>query len=291
MDISIAFLFIIAVVGLAVFTSMKYGKAEAERLFSSNHMSVMERTFYAVGSVWLRKSGVYPLIISYVPQIVRYCSLVNRREEQTDPAYLWTVKAFTLSLGSLAAGIASLLLNADLSIVVLFFILTLFIPLALYRDLAVSVRKKREAFVSELPSFMQKLALLLSAGETIQRAWIRAADVPKELKNHPLYEELALTINALKQSVPFTKVLEDLHQRCAVPEMSSLVTTVLMNYRRGGEAFVMALQDASRTLMERKYAVIRTKGEEASTKLLFPMMLMLFAVILIVGAPAVMLMN
>jgi len=51
------------------------------------------------------------------------------------------------------------------------------------------------------------------------------------------------------------------------------------------------LQDASRLMMEKKHAVVRTQGEEASTKLLFPMLLMLIAVMAIVAAPAVMLMH
>lgn len=283
-------LFLIVVLGAGLITYLNDGKAEAERL-NFGKMNHMERTVYAVGSVWLRKLGLYPILISYVPQIMRYCEVVKRRDDQADPAFLWTVKTFTLTLGSFTACLVSLLWNADVSIVMLFLGLAIFIPLVAYRDLAMKVKQRREAFISELPAFMQKLALLLSAGETIQRAWIRSADVPEAMRSHPLYEELSITNNALMQSVPFPKVLEELHRRCAVAEMSSLVTTVLMNYKRGGEAFVFALQDASRTLMERKYAVIRTKGEEASTKLLFPMMLMLFAVMLIVGSPAVMIME
>jgi tight adherence protein C len=64
-----------------------------------------------------------------------------------------------------------------------------------------------------------------------------------------------------------------------------------MNYRRGGELFVMSLRSLNRDLWEKRKAMTRILGEEASSKLIFPMLLILLAVMIIVAAPAVMLMD
>lgn len=222
--------------------------------------------------------------------MTRLCLIVYGRGEAFDPAFLWSSKAFAGFAGAQLGALIALAVRADAAIVTIGFLVAVALPVLMYRDLAAKVKRRNEAFVAELPTFMHKLSLLLGAGETVQRAWVRAGTAPGEKSNHPLYVELTRTNNELSQSVPFYKALEDLHRRCRVAELSGLVSTVLMNYKRGGEAFALVLQDTSRMLMERKQALIRTKGEEASTKLIIPMLLMLLAVMVVVAAPAMMMM-
>lgn len=69
------------------------------------------------------------------------------------------------------------------------------------------------------------------------------------------------------------------------------VTAVLINQRRGGDTFVLAMQDVGRQLWEKRKAVARRRGEEASTKLVFPMMLMFLVILAVVGAPALLMMK
>lgn len=251
-----------------------------------------DRYAYAVASAWLQWIGAYPILLLRLPQLVRYCTvLYGKADDVPDPAYAWAVKAFALSMASLIGTVFALLANADVSILLLLAGLVFALPVVLWQELGSKIKKRHEAFITELPTFMHKLSLLIAAGETVRRAWIRAGIADADRGKHPLYEELMKTSNELSQGIPFSKALEDLHRRCGIHEMSTLATTVLMNYRRGGEMFALALQDASRLMMERKYAVVRTRGEEASTKLLLPMMFMLFAVMTIVAAPAVMMMK
>ncbi|MNW00625.1 hypothetical protein D3C71_1961440 [compost metagenome] len=64
-------------------------------------------------------------------------------------------------------------------------------------------------------------------------------------------------------------------------------TNVLMNFKRGGSDFAYSLEELSHTLWERRKAAARTIGEEASAKMVFPMVLLFCTVMLIVAAPAV----
>ncbi|MGV2805241.1 type II secretion protein F, partial [Clostridium perfringens] len=73
--------------------------------------------------------------------------------------------------------------------------------------------------------------------------------------------------------------------------VSIFTTTVRLNFRRGGNAFVLALRDLSRVLWEKRKAIARTRGEQASSKLVLPMVVIFMIVIVLLGAPAFMMMN
>jgi tight adherence protein C len=253
--------------------------------------SAAARAVFIVAESWLRRSGVFPKLAIHLPQLLRYCAMIADRHDGPDPAYVWTVKTFALTAAAAIAAGFAYLAEADPAVALLFALFAVVAPVLLWQELKKKVADRQRAFVSELPTFLHKLSLLLAAGETVQRAWQRAGVAGPDKAKHPLYAELARTNTSIEQGVPFPKALEDMHRRSGFHEVGALVTTVLMNYKRGGEAFALALQDASRLMMEKKHAVVRMQGEEASTKLLFPMLLMLIAVMLIVAAPAVMLMN
>ena len=85
-----------------------------------------------------------------------------------------------------------------------------------------------------------------------------------------------------------SKCLNDLSRRCKVKEINKFTSIVLQNVNKGSADMVFMLQQLSdECWVERKLAA-RQKGEEASSKLLFPMMLMLIAVFAIVLVPAMM---
>jgi tight adherence protein C len=107
----------------------------------------------------------------------------------------------------------------------------------------------------------------------------------------PLCKELKLAVNELKVSVSFTKVMEDFSKRCAIHEISLFANAMLLNYRKGGSDFVFALSSLHHELWQKRKAISRTLGEEASSKLVFPMVLIFVIVMVIVGSPAILMMN
>ncbi|UUZ86902.1 type II secretion system F family protein [Paenibacillus sp. P26] len=137
---------------------------------------------------------------------------------------------------------------------------------------------------------MNELTLLVNAGETVQQALTRSVEA-KGPESGPLLAELTTAVQALKMNASFSKVMEDFSKRCALQEVSLFTTTLLLNYRRGGEELVMSLRELSVTLWDKRKALARTLGEEASSKLVFPMVLIFFVVMVMVAAPALMMMS
>ncbi|WP_438445795.1 type II secretion system F family protein [Gorillibacterium sp. sgz5001074] len=160
-----------------------------------------------------------------------------------------------------------------------------------YKALAGAVRSRQRAIVLELPELLCKLTLLMNAGETLQQAIHRTAPDIQQASHHPLMWEWYRLSCALKDNKPFVWAMEEFSRACGVMEVSMFSTAVLLNFKRGGTDFVTALQDLSRTLWERRKAMARTLGEEASSKLVFPMILLFCTVMVIVAAPALLMMN
>ncbi|MDF2923398.1 MAG: type secretion protein [Paenibacillaceae bacterium] len=159
-----------------------------------------------------------------------------------------------------------------------------------FQSLEVKVRQRKRLIVMELPELLNKLTLLINAGETIHQAIHRCAAAGAG-QEHPLYREWEKLSRALQDNRPLTVAMEEFSRSCSVLEVSMFCTAVLINFRRGGSDFVAALQDLSHNLWERRKAMAKTIGEEASSKLVFPMVLLFCNVIVIVAAPALLMMS
>lgn len=169
-------------------------------------------------------------------------------------------------------------------------------PWAMVMELDRKIKRKKQLILLELPELLNRLTLLLNAGDTIHGAWMKCAafrsgPAASNEDGSPLQKEIALVAVGLSNREPLPLLLEQFSKRCAVQEVTVFTTTVLMNYRRGGDSFVLALKGLSNEMWERRKALTRTLGEEASSKLIFPMLLIFLVVMAIVAAPAVTMMN
>ncbi|KOY15495.1 type II secretion system F family protein [Paenibacillus xylanivorans] len=164
------------------------------------------------------------------------------------------------------------------------------LPFALYKDLNTKVQRRDQDILMELPELLNRIVLLVGAGETVQRAIIHCVASQGE-RDHPLYNELRKTVGNWNNGYSFQQSFEQFSRRCGVQEVTIFTTTVLLNFRRGGGDFVLALRDLSHVLWEKRKAVSRAKGEQASSKLVFPMVLIFFSIVVMIGAPAFMMMN
>ncbi len=188
--------------------------------------------------------------------------------------------------GSLITGF-----SGDQTGLILGFFLAVALPAAMVSDLHKKVRVREQNIMLELPELLNSIVLLVGAGETAQRAIIRCVESHRGDVNHPLYKELRIMTSEWEGGYSFQQAFENFSKRCAVQEVSLFTTTVLLNYRRGGADFVLSLRDLSRMLWDKRKAISRTRGEQASSKLVFPMVVIFLIVIVLVGTPAFMMLK
>jgi len=153
------------------------------------------------------------------------------------------------------------------------------------RDLFERIKKRRLAIQLEFPDFVNKLTLLINAGMTVSKAWEKTAY--DQNRQTPLYYELRSTIQDVRSGIPEHRAYEEFAKRCRVPVITRFVSVILQNLRKGNAQLVPILRVYANECWELRKSTAKRLGEEASTKLLLPMMLMFIAVLLIVGMPAV----
>ncbi|WP_036697609.1 type II secretion system F family protein [Paenibacillus taiwanensis] len=170
-------------------------------------------------------------------------------------------------------------------------LLALLLLLARVKDVLNRAERKRQELQMELPELLSKLTLLVQAGETVQKALYTCVQRKSMQLEHPLYKELDRMMKDVQNGYAFVQALEQFSKRCATQEVAMFSTTLLLNQRRGGASFVLAMEELARQLWDKRKAVARKRGEEASTKLILPMMLMFLVILAVVGGPAFLMMK
>lgn len=145
--------------------------------------------------------------------------------------------------------------------------------------------KRRLQIQMEFPEFVNKLTLLVNAGMTISKAWEKIINENK--KDSVLYREMSYALAEIKAGKPEATAYEEFARRCKVKEVTKFVSVIVMNLRRGGAEVVPVLRQQGNECWEMRKAAAKQLGEEASTKILIPLMIMFVGIILIVATPAV----
>lgn len=142
------------------------------------------------------------------------------------------------------------------------------------------------------PEMVSKLSIYLGAGMTLKAAWEKiCADYElgkKDRGKNPVYEEMNIACLEMKSGIPEGRAYEQFGRRCGIPIYSKFSTLLTQNLRKGSTKLGPLLKEESRLAFEERKNAARKAGEEAGTKLLFPMMMMLCVVMLMILLPAFM---
>lgn len=161
-------------------------------------------------------------------------------------------------------------------------------------------RKKQEDIkkrISEMewdyPDIVNQLALLLGAGMTMRQAWNRMATQysfkreAEMIKPRLVYEAILRMNRRLAEGESERKAYQQFEEEIEAPCYRKLMRVLLGNLEKGTQGICIRLQEESRQAFEQRILQAKKKGEEASTKMLFPLMLMLMMVMGIIIVPAI----
>lgn len=159
------------------------------------------------------------------------------------------------------------------------------------RDLHSQLEKRRRKLKLEYPDLVHQLALFIGAGMTVRGAFQRlAADYErkreKTAQRLPAYEEVLHACRELQSGVSEGAVYEHFGQRTGMREYIRLSTLLMQNLKRGSSTLLERLREEVDKAGEERLMQSRQLGEEAGTKLLIPMVLMLAVVMVMIMIPA-----
>ena len=158
-------------------------------------------------------------------------------------------------------------------------------------DLAKRYRKRNQLLSLEYSEFVSKLQLLIGSGMTLRTAFERMGDDYKSAlaaggEKKYVYEELLLCIKRMRDGTGEEDSLMYFGNRCNLISYKKLMTLLIQNEKKGTAGLLDSLSNETKQAFEERKQIARKMGEEAQTKLLFPMIIMLIVVMIIIIIPA-----
>lgn len=158
-------------------------------------------------------------------------------------------------------------------------------------DLTKKYEKRDQLLRTDYSEFVSKLQLLISSGMTLRGAFERMeADYKYAVKDGEkakyVYEELGICLKRLRDGASESEVYIMFGNRCGQMSYKKLMSLLVQNLRKGSAGLIEALEYEAKVAFEERKHIARRLGDEAQTKLLFPMILMLSIVMIIILVPA-----
>lgn len=161
----------------------------------------------------------------------------------------------------------------------------LFVPAILNSRIRQKIGKREKELAMDYPEMLEQYVLLIGAGMTMKGAWTRIATeyLKKRQKGQQeyrfVYEEMLVTVRELESGMSEGKAYELFGKRLGILSYMKFSTLLVQNLRKGSADLLRLLEyEATDAFRERKERA-KVMGEEAGTKLLMPMMLMLVIVL------------
>lgn len=155
-------------------------------------------------------------------------------------------------------------------------------------DIGKEVKKREEELMLEYPRLINKFTLFYNCGMPIKKIWFKiCSDYENEAcEKNPLYEEMIITRNSIADGKSEIEAYEDFARRINLRSYqvfsNLLIQAIVMGKKEFSNSLMIECNDA---FSERKNKAKRM-FEEAGTKLLVPMFMMLFVVVIIIMFPA-----
>lgn len=155
------------------------------------------------------------------------------------------------------------------------------------------IEKRKVSMQLDYPEIVSKMAILLGAGMTIEQAWnrITASYYMKRQKKQcgikPAYDEMIITAREISDGESGRKAYQRFSQRVDLGCYQRFIRILLQSLVKGNKGICTMLEKESDDAFKERKLLAKKLGEEASTKMLVPLMLMMIVVMAIIIAPAV----
>ncbi|GHU93296.1 hypothetical protein FACS1894208_02540 [Clostridia bacterium] len=240
---------------------------------------VVQRQFDSVG-----KGGAHKNILT------KSFELYGRKNAENKTKQL-IAKLISYPLIGVAASliIAGMAIGADkmtigLAVLGVGTIIILVLVYAMYDEVSDKVNKRHDAISRQFPNVVSKLALLVTSGMIVNRAW-KETSLSQEAE---LYQEMRKTTDELDNNVPPDIAYGNFITRCNTKETAKLASAILQNLSKGNAEIGKLLQGmAKEAWIERRHTAKRD-SEKANSKLMIPTMLLFLAILVMLMVPVAM---
>jgi pilus assembly protein TadC len=152
------------------------------------------------------------------------------------------------------------------------------------KDLAAKVDEKKRMLRVLYPGMLEKMVMYMEAGMTVRGAFLKVASTLDE--KSPLYDEMVMTIRELKSGASQEEAYGRFGRRCGMEEYIRVASLLSQSLVRGNKDLLIRLREEAEDALIRRVRDSKKAGEQASTKLLLPMVIILTVVMVMILMPA-----
>lgn len=154
-------------------------------------------------------------------------------------------------------------------------------------------KERDEQLLLDHPGVVHKFMLLLGAGLTVRKVVERLVveyeqERKKGGKKRYVYEEMCVVLQEMRDGASESQAMEHFGRRCRLLPYLRFASVITQNLKKGAEGLTAILETESMEALEQRKQRALQLGEQAGTKLLFPMILMLGIVMAVIMVPAFM---
>lgn len=155
-------------------------------------------------------------------------------------------------------------------------------------------KSRREQLIGDYPELVDKLTLYIGAGVTVRGAFTRIVNNSEDRAlagdsgDSALVREIRYTLNEINSGIPESDAYYNMGHRINVPVYIKLMSLLSQNIKKGTKDILIMMSGEEQAALQTRKEIAKRRGEEAGTKLLFPMITLLGVVMVIVILPAIM---
>jgi len=160
-------------------------------------------------------------------------------------------------------------------------VIVLTLAFYLYDMVRVQIVRRRDAISRQFPNIVSKLALLVSSGMIMDRAWKETA----YSQEAEIYLEMRKTAEELDNLLSPEAAYGNFISRCNTKETSKLASAIMQNLSKGNAEIGALLKNMAKEAWQERRRSAKRDAEKANSKLMIPTMLLLIAVLIMLMVP------
>ena len=175
---------------------------------------------------------------------------------------------------------------------IIMLVLTLFLTPLVGISSEYDEKKKKEKELKLLNDayslFVEKLKLYMVSGLTVKNSFLmieKSLDNSNAQRDKALFKYVKMACNRYKNGVSEEKILSEFGNSCG-SSYKKLMLLLTVNLKQGNERIITLMEEESEKALSMRRENAKKKGDEASVKLLFPMMLMMLIIMALIIMPA-----
>lgn len=240
---------------------------------------VLQRRFERIGKSELQRKliGQYTELYGkkYAPERAKYLVAKMLSYPIIGVAAALLLGALLVSSGNKAGGLAVMLIGSLLVLVIVY---------ALYDEVADQIKKRRALISRQFPNVVSKLALLVTSGMIVDRAWKQTANSSDLI----LYKEMRKTADELDNLVEPSAAYTNFLSRCNTKETTKLASALIQSQSKGNAEIGVLLKGMAHDAWQERRHMAKRDSEKANSKLMIPTMLLFVAILVMIMVPVAM---